>query len=438
MKKEEVIIVLGLLLFLQGYLLENVFPAILGFSITLYLAYLRNGFKPNIEVEWRVDNTLEEGKKIVSEVILKNRSRASFNVLLLSDFLPPKFKSEIRSVIVKKGQEKTVDFTLIPYKGRYTIKGPKLKIFDLRGLYQECFIGDSEVEVEVVPSLDKIKEEIIVDENLRIASEYRKFLMGLQTMDLHSLKKFQPGDDTKHIEWKATARLGELIIKDFLREVEEDIYLILDAGREMRKEVMKSKIDYAIYLTLYLSQIIIKRHRVGIIVYDDYRIIYKLKASKSPEHIQKILRMLTISPIQTHTLGLKVPELVSRVSIERGEFVRKIVPALKRRRGASSGVAEVASHVSAPSTLIFIADITSNTSELIRTLTKLKHRHKIFLLTPNPILFYDESNLDRDAIIRLYRRYVEREELIKKFNRIVPTLDLGPSDFFEVVRGVSE
>jgi len=28
--------------------------------------------------------------------------------------------------------------------------------------------------------------------------------------------------------------------------------------------------------------------------------------------------------------------------------------------------------------------------------------------------------------------------LIRRFNRIVPTLDLGPSDLSEVIRGVSE
>jgi hypothetical protein len=49
-------------------------------------------------------------------------------------------------------------------------------------------------------------------------------------------------------------------------------------------------------------------------------------------------------------------------------------------------------------------------------------------------LFYDEARLDREALIWLYRRYKEREEIIKKLNGIVPTFDLGPSDLLETIK----
>ncbi len=63
-------------------------------------------------------------------------------------------------------------------------------------------------------------------------------------MDVSGLRRFQPGDDTRYIEWKATARLGELIIKDFIREIEGGVYIILDTGREMRKSISLSRMDY--------------------------------------------------------------------------------------------------------------------------------------------------------------------------------------------------
>ncbi len=438
MKKEEVLIILGFLLFIQGYIFENVFPAVLGFSVVLYLIYLRNSFFPHIDVKWDVGRVLVEGEKSVSRIKLKNRSKIGLRISLSSDSLPLNFKSDPKIVVLKGEEEKTVDFVFVPSKGKYRIKGPKLTIYDLRGLYQETFTDSSEIEIEVVPSFSKIREEIIADENVRLAGEYKKFLVGVQTMELHSLRRFQPGDDTKYIEWKATARLGEIIVKDFLKEVEEDVYLILDAGREMRKGMKRSRIDYAITLSLYLSKIMMKNYRVGLIVYDDYRVLHKIWASKSSEHIQKILRALTISPIEAKTFGLKIPEFATKISSEGREFIKRIVPVLKGRKGALNGILEVISHIPNLATLIFIADITSQTSDLAKILVKLKQKHRVFLLTPNPILFYDVSDLDKDVILYLYGKYIERENLVKKFNRIVPTFDLGPSDLSEVIRGVLE
>jgi hypothetical protein len=39
--------------------------------------------------------------------------------------------------------------------------------------------------------------------------------------------------------------------------------------------------------------------------------------------------------------------------------------------------------------------------------------------------------MERDEILRLYKGYVEREELIRRMNRIVPTIDVGPRDLLE-------
>jgi len=85
--------------------------------------------------------------------------------------------------------------------------------------------------------------------------------------------------------------------------------------------------------------------------------------------------------------------------------------------------------------LIFIVDITTNTSERIKVLLDLRKRHEIILLSPNPILFYDADSQDRETLIWLYERYKEREELIKKLNGIVPTFDLGYSDLLDTIRG---
>jgi uncharacterized protein (DUF58 family) len=46
--------------------------------------------------------------------------------------------------------------------------------------------------------------------------------------DLHSLREYQPRDDVRHIYWKATARQGRLIVREFTAEDERRVHVVLD------------------------------------------------------------------------------------------------------------------------------------------------------------------------------------------------------------------
>jgi uncharacterized protein (DUF58 family) len=46
--------------------------------------------------------------------------------------------------------------------------------------------------------------------------------------DLHSLREYQPRDDVRHINWKASARHRRLIVREFTAEDERRIHVVLD------------------------------------------------------------------------------------------------------------------------------------------------------------------------------------------------------------------
>jgi len=46
--------------------------------------------------------------------------------------------------------------------------------------------------------------------------------------DLHSLRQYQPRDDVRHIDWKATARAARLIVREFTAEDERRVHIALD------------------------------------------------------------------------------------------------------------------------------------------------------------------------------------------------------------------
>ncbi|MCA1594488.1 MAG: DUF58 domain-containing protein [Acidobacteria bacterium] len=46
--------------------------------------------------------------------------------------------------------------------------------------------------------------------------------------DLHSLRDYQPRDDMRHVDWKATARHSRLIVREFTAEDERRVHIALD------------------------------------------------------------------------------------------------------------------------------------------------------------------------------------------------------------------
>jgi uncharacterized protein (DUF58 family) len=57
--------------------------------------------------------------------------------------------------------------------------------------------------------------------------------------DLHSLREYQPYDDVRHIHWKATARQGRLVVREFTAEDERRVHVVLDTFVEDNPEALQ-------------------------------------------------------------------------------------------------------------------------------------------------------------------------------------------------------
>jgi uncharacterized protein (DUF58 family) len=54
--------------------------------------------------------------------------------------------------------------------------------------------------------------------------------------DLHSLRDYQPQDDMRHIDWKATARLRQLVVREFTEEEERRVHVVFDTRMKTGEE----------------------------------------------------------------------------------------------------------------------------------------------------------------------------------------------------------
>jgi uncharacterized protein (DUF58 family) len=89
-----------------------------------------------------------------------------------------------------------------------------------------------DVEIIVYPKLEAASDELHL---LPIdAGQMPSRRSGAGT-DLNSLREYQPQDDMRHIDWKATARQKRLMVREFTADDERRVHIVLDTFVEARE-----------------------------------------------------------------------------------------------------------------------------------------------------------------------------------------------------------
>jgi uncharacterized protein (DUF58 family) len=86
-----------------------------------------------------------------------------------------------------------------------------------------------------------------------------------------SLRDYVVGDDPRHIDWKASAKRGHPITREYTIEQSQTVYLLVDAGRSMTQLAgAYSRFEYALSSALVLADVASTAgDRVGAMVFDD-------------------------------------------------------------------------------------------------------------------------------------------------------------------------
>jgi len=127
------------------------------------------------------------------------------------------------------------------------------------------------------------------------------FITGLHKSPYHGFsvefiehRPYMPGDEIKHIDWKAYGKTDRFYIKQFEEETNLKSYLIVDVSRSMNyasKGNIK-KFEYASYVAAALSFMMIEqRDAVGLTLFDEgIRVLLPPRATRS--YLKEILKEL--------------------------------------------------------------------------------------------------------------------------------------------------
>jgi uncharacterized protein (DUF58 family) len=119
----------------------------------------------------------------------------------------------------------------------------------------------------------------------------RYALLHTRSMEFDDLRPYVPGDDVRDIDWKASARLGSVLIKRFVSEKHHKILLVADAGRNMSALAPRGeyKRDVAAHIMGAVGLIGLRRSDQIGMVYGDRRGSVNIPQRRGESHIEGLL-----------------------------------------------------------------------------------------------------------------------------------------------------
>lgn len=239
---------------------------VLGETILLY------GTRRAIDAERVSAARLSNGDDNLIRIVVT--SRYAFRARLeIIDELPHQFQIRTWSHHARIGARGTYDmaYTLRPlHRGEYRFGAINVFAGSPIGFVQRRFSCDAERMLPVYPSYIQMKKFELLAFSNRLSRHGMKRIRRIgHTMEFEKIKQYVAGDDVRTMNWKATARSGEMMVNQYQDERSQDVYSVIDMGRAMKMPFDgMTLLDYAVNASLVISNIAIKKHdRVGLITY---------------------------------------------------------------------------------------------------------------------------------------------------------------------------
>jgi len=104
-----------------------------------------------------------------------------------------------------------------------------------------------------------------------------------------------PGDDLRHIDWKATARRRKVITRQYEEERRQQLLLVLDTGRLMTADVSGvARLDYAVQAALELAYAAVQHDdNVGVMSFAD-GVSHYVAPGRGRAGLKRVLDVLTV------------------------------------------------------------------------------------------------------------------------------------------------
>jgi uncharacterized protein (DUF58 family) len=213
------------------------------------------------------------------------------------DEIPQQFQR--RDVLFKTKipakESRVIQYSLRPVKrGEYFFGTINVYVSGPIKLVKRRFRFHQDKMVPVYPSYIQMRQYQLLAIHNRLSEIGVKKVRRIgHSLEFEQIKDYVWGDDYRTVNWKATAKKGQLMVNHYTDEKSQQIYCVIDKGRAMKMPFEGlSLLDYAINASLVLSNVaLVKQDKAGLITFSE-KLGSMLMADKKATQMQSILEVL--------------------------------------------------------------------------------------------------------------------------------------------------
>ncbi|MHA2286355.1 MAG: DUF58 domain-containing protein [Candidatus Thorarchaeota archaeon] len=257
-----------------------------------------------IEVDRTIDKIkVFSGDFMRVKVTIRNTSRRHFDFIEVWDQFPETWilaigENSIASRIEPGGSMSFSYILQARMRGRYYLGPTEVIMRDRLGIHYYKRTLKEQTEVLVYPTWKDVRRMEALGKQRQLGlmfGSHRTKVVGMGT-DFTGFREYVPGDPFRLIDWKSSAKRGDMVIKQFEMEKNIQIVCMVDTSGSMGNGYPENtKLEYAIRASVLLTHMGLERKDlVGTCVFSDVVHSY-VPPSTKPNHMYDVLEALAMA-----------------------------------------------------------------------------------------------------------------------------------------------
>jgi uncharacterized protein (DUF58 family) len=176
-------------------------------------------------------------------------------------------------------------------RGRFALGAHHVRVRSPWGLWQRQLDLPAEDPVHVFPDIKALVEYDLLARAGRQSMLTRSIPRPGNLAEFERMRPYARGDEYRLVDWKATARARQPIVRQLRHATDQNIVFLLDLGRAMTASWEgRSALDAALDALILTGHVALRHHdKVGLIAFDN-RVRAVLPPSAGPRARQTLLR----------------------------------------------------------------------------------------------------------------------------------------------------
>lgn len=294
-------------LFLQAYLAGSALPAAIGLGGILYLLHTHHVARERfaavrVKAERHVAESLVHEHSPCTVVLETTGSHIPFGVRArFHDVLSADLVADAAQQRLIEGPARS-QYRMTPTaRGEAAIRALHVHLVDERRQWSQTRLHRLDTFLQVHPP----KEALEVGRRLAKRTPFdatspHPLALLVRDFEYETSRPFQSGDRLRDVDWKRVSAGRGLMSKQWEKEQQAMVVLLIDAGRTMRSRLPgapQSNLDHAVSLALQMVEVAAQKNfPVGIVLFDDVHVLEEMPPSRDRLLTQRLSRAVANLP----------------------------------------------------------------------------------------------------------------------------------------------